>query len=173
MLQRAMIAMALSCEPRLLIADEPTTALDVTIQKEVLGLLKELRRERELAIIAVTHDWGVVADMCDRVLTVYAGEIVEVGETRAVFKSPAHPYTAALRRADPHLQPKGSKLMVIAGRMPSAHERPHGCRFAERCPMAAEECTAHPPLVYLEDGGPGHASRCVHGTELQQGVAHV
>jgi peptide/nickel transport system permease protein len=170
--QRVAIALALAGEPDLLIADEPTTALDVTVQKEVLGLLKELRRQRELAIILVTHDWGVVADMCDRVLTVYAGEVVEIGKTRDVFKNPAHPYTAALRRADPHLQPKGSKLLVIAGRMPSAHERPVGCRFAERCPMAVDECAAHPPLAGLHDGG-GHASRCVRGTELQQGAAHV
>ncbi|MET7484542.1 dipeptide/oligopeptide/nickel ABC transporter permease/ATP-binding protein [Streptomyces sp. NPDC005538] len=171
--QRVAIALALAGEPDLLIADEPTTALDVTIQKEVLGLLKELRRQRELAIVLVTHDWGVVADMCDRVLTVYAGEIVEIVETRDVLKHPAHPYTAALRRADPHLQPKGSRLLVITGRMPSAHERPPGCRFAERCPMAADECGAHPPLSYLDVDETGHASRCVHGTELRQGVTHV
>lgn len=173
--QRVAIALALAGEPDLLIADEPTTALDVTIQKEVLGLLKDLRRQRDLAIIMVTHDWGVVADMCDRVLTVYAGEIVEIGVTRDVFKNSAHPYTAALRRADPHLQPQGSKLMVIAGMMPSANERPLGCRFAERCPMAADDCVAHPPLVYLDssEAGAGHASRCVHATDLQQGVAHV
>jgi peptide/nickel transport system permease protein len=171
--QRVAIALALAGEPDLLIADEPTTALDVTVQKEVLGLLKELRRQRDLAIVLVTHDWGVVADMCDRVLTVYAGEIVEIGETRGVFKTPAHPYTAALRRADPHLQPQGSKLLVIAGRMPSAHERPSGCRFAERCPMAVEECKTHPSLVHVDDGGAGHASRCVRRTDLQQGIAHV
>jgi oligopeptide/dipeptide ABC transporter ATP-binding protein len=121
----------------------------------------------------VTHDWGVVADMCDRVLTVYAGEIVEVGVTRDVFKNPAHPYTAALRGADPHLQPRGSKLLVITGRMPSVHDRPPGCRFAERCPLAADECGAHPPLVHLDDGAAGHAIRCVRGPELRQGTAHV
>lgn len=171
--QRVAIALALAGEPDLLIADEPTTALDVTIQKEVLGLLKELRRERDLAIILVTHDWGVVADMCDRVLTVYAGEIVEVGVTRDVFKNPAHPYTAALRGADPHLQPRGSKLLVITGRMPSVHDRPLGCRFAERCPLAADECGAHPPLVHLDDGAAGHAIRCVRAPELRRGTAHV
>ncbi|ROQ39396.1 peptide/nickel transport system permease protein [Frondihabitans sp. PhB188] len=176
--QRVAIALALAGDPDLLIADEPTTALDVTIQMEVLGLLKDLQRERALSIILVTHDWGVVADMCDRVLTVYAGEIVEAGSIRNVFRHPAHPYTAALRAADPHLQTQGSRLMVIPGRMPAAMERPDGCRFADRCPLAIEICRTHPALMTISerpDAEP-HASRCFRASdveEIEEVPAHV
>lgn len=170
--QRVAIALALAGNPELLIADEPTTALDVTIQMEVLGLLKDLQRERELSVILVTHDWGVVADMCDRVLTVYAGEVVETGKIRDVFNHSAHPYTAALRQADPHLQPQGARLTVIPGRMPSAPERPDGCRFAPRCPLMIEQCKTHPDLVHLPDSGGTHESRCVRAGEVRE-LEHV
>ena len=173
--QRVVIALALAGDPDLLIADEPTTALDVTIQMEVLGLLKDLQRQRSLSIILVTHDWGVVADMADRVLTVYAGEVVEAGGVRDVFKHPAHPYTAALRRADPHLQPEGSRLTVIPGRMPVAGARPTACRFAARCPMAAEICSVHPALLDISDDRDldEHDARCVRTPELREVESHV
>ncbi len=171
--QRVAIALALAGEPELLLADEPTTALDVTVQMEVLGLLKELQRSRGLTIILVTHDWGVVADMCDRVLTLYAGELVEAGDVRKVFSHPSHPYTAALREADPHLQPEGTALRFIPGQIPAPGQRPAGCRFADRCPMAIDECRVrHPQLVVVEDED-GHASRCIRTADLRERVAHA
>jgi peptide/nickel transport system permease protein len=170
--QRVAIALALAGDPELLIADEPTTALDVTVQMRVLGLLKTLQRERGLTMILVTHDWGVVADVCDRVLTLYAGEIVETGDVRDVFSRPSHPYTAALRRADPHLQPTGSKLLFIPGSVPAPGARPHGCRFADRCPMVIDECRALHPALAPVNGGQ-RASRCIRAMELREGEAHV
>ena len=172
--QRAAIALALAGEPDLLIADEPTTALDVTVQMAVLGLLKELQRERALTIILVTHDWGVVADMCDRVLTLYAGEIVESGEVRDVFQRPGHPYTAALRRSDPHLRAVGENLTYIPGTVPAPGARPAGCRFADRCPMVIDECRAvHPALLEVNAGEDGQASRCIRAASLHEVVTHV
>jgi peptide/nickel transport system permease protein len=172
--QRVAIALALAGDPDLLIADEPTTALDVTVQMAVLGLLHELKRQRGLTIILVTHDWGVVADMCDRVLTLYAGEIVEAGDVGDVFHAPRHPYTAELRKADPHLQAAGEKLSFIPGRVPPPGERPPGCRFADRCPMAIDECrAAHPPLLQLESGDEPRASRCIRVRELTEELERV
>ena len=172
--QRVAIALALAGDPELLIADEPTTALDVTVQMEVLGLLKELQRDRGLTILLVTHDWGVVADMCDRVLTLYVGEIVESGAVREVFKHPAHPYTAALRQADPHLQAEDGKLTFIPGAVPAPGKFPDGCRFAARCPLALDQCRAvHPQLADLEPEKGGHTSRCIRANELRRGAVHV
>jgi peptide/nickel transport system permease protein len=172
--QRVAIALALAGEPDLLIADEPTTALDVTVQMAVLGLLKELQAERGLTIILVTHDWGVIADMCDRVLTLYAGEIVESGEVRDVFKRPSHPYTAALREADPHLQTAGEHLTYIPGTVPAPGRRPAGCRFADRCPMAIDECRAvHPALAEVDPDGAGQTSRCIRVAALRERVTHA
>jgi oligopeptide/dipeptide ABC transporter ATP-binding protein len=157
--QRVSIALALAGDPELLIADEPTTALDVTVQMEVLGLLQRLRKERNLAIILVTHDWGVVADMCDRAITMYAGEVVEVGSVDDVFAAPRHPYTLALRRSDPHLQPVGATLVSIPGSVPPPGSWPGGCRFADRCRFATDECrSAHPDLYRIRSS---RESRCI------------
>lgn len=172
MAQRVTIALALAGDPDLLIADEPTTALDVTVQMEVLGLLKSLQRERGLAILLVTHDWGVVADICDRAITMYAGEVVETGRVEDVFSVPSHPYTASLRLSDPHLQQVGKSLRSIAGTVPIPGSWPECCRFADRCFMAADGCrTLHPPLVQLD--GPARMSRCLRARELREGLAHV
>ncbi len=140
----------------------------------VLGLLKELQRERALTIILVTHDWGVVADMCDRVLTLYAGEIVESGEVRDVFQLPGHPYTAALRRSDPHLRAVGENLTYIPSTFPAPGARPAGCRFAHRCPMVIDECPAvHPALLEVNAGEDGQASRCIRAASFREGLTHV
>jgi len=171
MAQRAAIALALAGNPELLIADEPTTALDVTVQMEVLGLLKTLQRERDLAIILVTHDWGVVADMCDRAVTMYAGEVVETGPVDEIFASPRHPYTAALRRSDPHLQAVGTRLLTIPGVLPPPGERPVGCRFAARCELATDECRAQHPALDVDETS-GRAARCLRTAALEEVAAH-
>jgi len=159
MAQRVCIALALAGDPELLIADEPTTALDVTVQMEVLGLLQRLRQERSLSIILVTHDWGVIADVCDRAVTMYAGEIVEQGSVDGMFAEPLHPYTLALRRSDPHLQPVGAQLISIPGAVPPPGDWPVGCRFADRCNFVVDACrTQHPDLLTVGDD---HESRCI------------
>ena len=180
--QRAAIALALAGDPELLIADEPTTALDVTVQMEVLGLLQRLRRDRGLAIILVTHDWGVIADMCDRALTMYAGEVVEEGAVAGMFAHPRHPYTFELRRADPHLQPAGATLSSIPGSVPPPGGWPDGCRFTARCIFATEACaSAHPELLPAPPaagtaagaGAGRHLSRCIRVAEIQEELDHV
>jgi peptide/nickel transport system ATP-binding protein len=151
MRQRAMIAMALACSPQLLIADEPTTALDVTIQAQILGLLKRLQRETGLAILLITHDLGVAAQLADRVVVMYAGRIAEEGATERLFERPAHPYTAALlRSAVPPDSPRGTRLAAIGGAIPRPDELPSGCRFQPRCPNASARCDVQPPLI--DDG---------------------
>ena len=141
MRQRVMIAMALACEPKLLIADEPTTALDVTIQAQILELLRQLRDRLAMAVILITHDLGVVAEMCDDVAVMYAGQVVERGSVEAVFRSPQHPYTEALLRSIPLLgMTKAEPLNVIPGMVPSALQWPVGCRFAARCSYASDHC---------------------------------
>ncbi|MGE0174060.1 MAG: ABC transporter ATP-binding protein [Oligoflexales bacterium] len=156
MRQRAMIAMALACEPQLLIADEPTTALDVTIQAQILDLLSKLRRELGMTMILITHDLGIVADVCDEVVVMYAGQVVECAKTKEIFSNPKHPYTKALLECIPKLGYKG-KLNVIKGNVPSIEEKIIGCRFKDRCSYVMEKCSTEPPLSGQQGA---HRTRC-------------
>jgi oligopeptide/dipeptide ABC transporter ATP-binding protein len=158
MLQRVMIGMALSCRPRLLIADEPTTALDVTIQAQILRLMRDLKREMQTSIVLITHDLGVVAQVCRRVAVMYAGVIVEIGGLSAVFKSPRHPYTAGLLRTIPRIGHKREQLDTIEGRVPNLITPPPGCRFHPRCPQAMELCRQERPAMI--EVGAGHRVAC-------------
>src|SRR6058998_66837 len=158
MKQRVVGAIAISCEPRVIIADEPTTALDVTIQAQYLRLLRELQEQTNLAIIFITHDFGVVAKMCDRVAVMYAGRIVEQGPVRDIFNHPAHPYTQALLHSVPSMDEDIERLYSIEGQPPALWDLPPGCRFAPRCPYAAERCReSYPPAFPLNDG---HTANC-------------
>jgi peptide/nickel transport system ATP-binding protein len=162
MRQRVMIAVALSCEPDLLIADEPTTALDVTIQRQILDLLERLRQARGMSLLIISHDLGVVAGRTERVAVMYAGRMVETGPTRDVFLAPQHRYTEALLEATPSLTlPRHSRLKVIKGGLPSAFDPPTGCRFADRCAQATVECR-EPELYWTRHTGPGHEHACRH-----------
>jgi len=159
MRQRVMIAMALACDPMLLIADEPTTALDVTLQAQILDLMRELKAASGAAIILITHDLGVVAEVCDEVAVMYAGEIVERAAVDELFAQPQHPYTVGLLGSIPRLDRSASHLATIEGVVPDMTAPPTGCRFAPRCPFVGEVCvTAPPPLVAVS---PGHRSRCI------------
>ena len=158
MRQRVMIAMALSCEPSLLIADEPTTALDVTIQAQLMLLLQNLRDELGMGIMLITHDLGVVANMADRVIVMYAGQIVEQASVRDLFFRPRHPYTEGLLRSVPSLDERVEKLHVITGTVPNLLFLAPGCRFNPRCPYAQEKCRSEEPV--LESGDDGHSVRC-------------
>ena len=158
MRQRAMIAMALACGPDLLIADEPTTALDVTIQAQILDLMRGLRRDTGTAIILITHDLGVVAEMADDVAVMYAGQIVERAPVRDLFARPEHPYTVGLLGSIPRLDEKRERLPSIEGRVPDMTRPPEGCRFAARCPFVEPACSAAPPP--LVEVAPGHLTRC-------------
>ncbi|MGH7101608.1 MAG: ABC transporter ATP-binding protein [Acetobacteraceae bacterium] len=159
MRQRVMIAMALACRPDLLIADEPTTALDVTVQAEILGLLGELQRETGMAIVLITHDLGVVAEVADRVAVMYAGRIVEEAPTISLFDDPQHPYTLGLLGSIPRLDQAHERLLAIEGAVPPPFALPPGCRFHPRCVFAAPECAmCDPPLAAL---GPGHRVACL------------
>ncbi|NGM69119.1 ABC transporter ATP-binding protein [Natronolimnobius sp. AArcel1] len=162
MLQRAMIAQALAGEPDILVADEPTTALDVTIQAQVLDLLDDLQKKTGMTIFLITHNLGVVARMCDRVGVMYAGEIVERGTLEDVFDDHVHPYTEGLLGSIPDLEATGDRLEPIPGNVPSLleHEMDDRCQFADRCPKAMEECLSHPP-EYDADGSDEHTARCV------------
>ncbi|HKC19735.1 MAG TPA: ABC transporter ATP-binding protein [Candidatus Dormibacteraeota bacterium] len=153
MRQRVMIAMALACEPKLLIADEPTTALDVTVQAQIMELMRDLQRRLGMAIILITHDLGVVAEMCDDVAVMYAGRVVERGSTTTVFTSPQHPYTEALLHSIPMLgMTQSQRLQVIRGMVPSALSWPSGCRFRLRCDYAFDRCVKEdPPLLRVGD----------------------
>jgi peptide/nickel transport system ATP-binding protein len=158
MRQRVMIAMALACNPKLLIADEPTTALDVTIQAQILDLMRRLVAERGASVLIITHDMGVVADIADRVAVMYAGRVVEIAPVEQLFARPGHPYTALLLASVPRLDvvPKAT-LATIEGRVPTPDEFGEGCRFASRCPLAVAKCATTPPLIELD---PGHAAAC-------------
>jgi peptide/nickel transport system ATP-binding protein len=168
MRQRVMIAIALACDPELLIADEPTTALDVTIQAQILDLMRELKRTSGAAIILITHDLGVVAEVCDEVAVMYAGEIVERAPADVLFEAPEHPYTVGLMASIPRLDQRVERLAAIDGVLPDMTAPPIGCRFADRCPFVLEGCrAAPPPVVQLGDG---HWSRCFR-TPLERLVA--
>jgi oligopeptide transport system ATP-binding protein len=159
MRQRAMIAMAIACNPKVLIADEPTTALDVTIQAQILNLLKDLRREHGMSIILITHDLGVVAQMADDVAVMYAGEIVEQGSVDDVFYRPAHPYTLGLQQAMPRRDDRRrARLEPIEGSPPDLFSPPVGCPYTERCPWAMKLCGPNDPPLWAVQ--PGHAARC-------------
>lgn len=163
MRQRGVIAMALACEPRLLIADEPTTALDVTVQAQILELLRDLQREAGMSMIFVTHDLGVVADLCDRVAVMYAGQIVENSPVEDLFDRPRHPYAAGLLKSMPQAARAGERLNSIPGVVPSPGFMPAGCRFAPRCPYTTERCTSQPIELVRHNG---HSFRCVRADEL-------
>jgi oligopeptide/dipeptide ABC transporter ATP-binding protein len=158
MRQRISGAMTLSCHPDILIADEPTTALDVTIQAQFLGLLKEIQEKARLSMIMVTHDFGIVARICDRVAVMYAGKIVESAATRELFNNPAHPYTVALLNSLPKMEEKVDKLYSIEGQPPELHALPPGCSFAARCPQVREICFNEPPAQ--KEITSGHYARC-------------
>lgn len=164
MLQRAITAMAIACRPKLIIADEPTTALDVTIQAQILRLLREIRDTQGSAILLITHDLGVVAEICDWVVVMYAGRVLEQGPVDSIFAAPAHPYTRALLRAMPHLDFEG-ELEPIPGQIPTAAEMTRGCRFAARCSRRFAACDQEPPLHTVEHG---HQSRCWLAVEGQE-----
>jgi oligopeptide/dipeptide ABC transporter ATP-binding protein len=156
--QRAMLALALVSSPRLLIADEPTTALDVTIQAQILDLLRRLQAERGMAVLMITHDLGVVAELCHRVAVIYAGRIVELAPVERIFARPLHPYTRGLLRCLPHPSRFGQPLFSIEGAPPDPRRPSVGCRFAPRCPHVVESCRrAEPPLEARE---PGHLVAC-------------
>jgi peptide/nickel transport system permease protein len=162
MLQRCVMALALAGDPELLIADEPTTALDVTIQAEILALLARLQRDRGMSVLLVTHDWGVVASMADRALVLYAGQLAEEADAAELFAAPAHPYARGLLAANPQLAVPGARLPAITGTVPEPGSWPAGCRFAPRCPEAGPECRAGP--VEIRAVATGHVARCVHVT---------
>jgi len=159
MRQRVMIAMALACRPDILIADEPTTALDVTIQAQILDLICELQQDTDMSVIFITHDLGVIAEICDDVVVMYAGKVVEKASALALFESPQHPYTKGLLASIPKLETeRKSRLNIIEGRVPSLEELPKGCRFSNRCPYVMDICsTESPPLI---DVAESHAASC-------------
>ncbi|SDI54122.1 ABC transporter ATP-binding protein [Natribacillus halophilus] len=164
MRQRVMIAMALACEPELLIADEPTTALDVTIQAQILELIKRLQESTGMAVMIITHDLGVIAETADQVAVMYAGEVVEQADVKTLFNRPLHPYTQGLMNSIPRHDVDVDELEVIRGTVPSPAEMPSGCRFAQRCPYASEICNTHPSLAAPSNNIDGHtdagAVRC-------------
>jgi peptide/nickel transport system ATP-binding protein len=165
MRQRVVIAMALACKPALLIADEPTTALDVTIQAQILELMKSLQDEMGMAIVLITHDLGVIAESCDDVLVMYAGRVAETGSVEDIFSRPLHPYTRGLLESIPRLEyPRKARLKTIDGMVPGLMDLPAGCRFNNRCPHAVERCSAVAPGP--EDAGAGHRVSCHRWREL-------
>ncbi len=164
MRQRVMVAMALACNPRLLIADEPTTALDVTIQAQLLDLIASLTRDMGTAVMLITHDLGVVAQVCERVIVMYAGRIVEEATADQLFDKPLHPYSVGLMRSMPRLGPAvRDRLTPILGAPPDLVSPPKGCRFAPRCPLRIDRCEEQPPLVEIE---PGHRVACWRSAEV-------
>ncbi|MEW9516671.1 ABC transporter ATP-binding protein [Streptomyces tubercidicus] len=167
MRQRIMIAMALALGPDLIIADEPTTALDVTVQAQVMDLLAELQRELTMGLILITHDLGVVADVADTIAVMYAGRIVETASVHQLYRAPAHPYTRGLLDSVPRLDRKGRQLYAIKGLPPSLTAIPSGCPFHPRCPLAQDICRTDPPPLY--EAGPGRASACHFWKETLHG----
>ncbi len=167
MRQRVMIAMAIACKPKLLIADEPTTALDVTVQAQILALLRELQAETGMGLILITHDLGVIAEMADEVAVMYAGKIVERAPAKNLFDDPQHPYTLGLLGSIPRLDLDRERLTAIEGTVPPPHAWPPGCRFTPRCPFAVTACEVAPPPLrevssgVLGVGAPGHQAACI------------
>lgn len=170
MRQRVMIAMALACKPDLLIADEPTTALDVTIQAQILELIKELQEEIGMSVVMITHDLGVVAETCDYVAVMYAGKVVEFADINTLFENPKHPYTVGLLNSLPRHDKTQDELIPIKGNVPAPDEMPSGCRFAPRCPFASDICNTLPEL---EDLGNGNEVRCWIHTDQWDGDKEV
>jgi len=161
MKQRVVGAIAISCEPKVIIADEPTTSLDVTIQAQYLRLLREIQEETNLALIFITHDFGIVAKMCDRVVVMYAGRHVESGPVRDIFNHPSHPYTQALLRSVPSMDEDVKRLYSIDGQPPALWDLPEGCRFAPRCPYADDRCRReYPPTFNVGKNGTAHTAAC-------------
>lgn len=158
MRQRIMIAIAISCQPQLLIADEPTTALDVTIQAQILALMKQVQKDHQMSIMLITHDLGVVAEFSERVVVMYAGQIVEGAETKELFKNPQHPYTIGLLKSLPKMKGDADKLETIEGSVPTLKNMPTGCRFNPRCPYKMQECDDIEPKVY--DVAEYHTCKC-------------
>ena len=168
MRQRVMIAMALLCEPEVLIADEPTTALDVTVQAQILGLLRDLQRDFGTAIVLITHDLGVVAGLCDQVMVLYGGRVMEQGSAQDIFYRASHPYTVGLLGAVPRLDHEDEPLVAIPGAPPNMARQPLGCPFSERCTLADAVCHATMPPLQASDSEPGsHALRACHRTTLE------
>lgn len=157
MRQRVMISMALLCQPKLMIADEPTTALDVTIQAQILELMKKIKTENDMGLLLITHDLGVIAEMCDRVVVMYAGEVVEMANVVELFDDPQHPYTQGLIRSLPSKNQRKDRLYSIKGQVPRPNEIPKGCVFANRCPFAFSKCIEETPPVFEKDN---HLSKC-------------
>ena len=161
--QRVMMAMAIACSPSLLIADEPTTALDVTIEAQILALLRELRDDKGMGVLLITHDLGVIAENAERVAIMYAGRIVEEAPVRQLFESPAHPYTVGLLRSLP--ETRGQALKPITGFVPKPGELPEGCKFSDRCSYAIESCLSDEPAFTMARGEAEHRTRCIRADE--------
>ncbi|MDQ6967607.1 MAG: ABC transporter ATP-binding protein [Mariprofundaceae bacterium] len=170
MRQRVLIAMAMSANPDYIIADEPTTALDVSVQKRIIALLRKLQKDKGLGMLLVTHDFGLVAEMCDDVVVMYAGEVVESGAVMDIFDHPAHPYTQALMGCRPEAAQDGQALTVIEGQVPAPGEWPQGCRFAARCPYADADCQQAVVADAWQHGE--HIARCVHVRMQEEGQAN-
>ncbi len=160
MRQRVLIAMAMAAHPDYIIADEPTTALDVSVQARIIDLLRKLQRDQQLGMLLVTHDFGLVAELADEVAVMYAGQIVERGSVHEIFEQPAHPYTRALMHCRPEMAEKGKELPAISGQVPAPGDWPTGCRFAARCPLANQACTQ--PVSENAWANDKHVARCVH-----------
>lgn len=171
MRQRVMISLAMLCKPKLLIADEPTTALDVTIQAQILDLMKKIKRENQMAMLLITHDLGVIAETCDRVIVMYAGQIVENTDVRTLFNDPKHPYSQGLLASLPKMNERKQSLYSIKGNVPRPDEIPKGCAFSTRCPHVFDKCRIErPPLLKLNN----QSCRCwLYEAETQEVMSHV
>ena len=170
MRQRVMIAMAMACDPALLIADEPTTALDVTIQAQILDLIKELQEEAGMSVLLITHDLGVVAETAHHVAVMYGGRVVEFGRAKEIFEAPQHPYTVGLLQSLPDLAVPGERLVTIPGIVPSATRFPSGCLFRARCPLATDACAAEVPALVPVEEGAEHTVACHHVDQVRASV---